>query len=673
MIKLRIYLYRSICFILIFSIAELFADVFINQEGYRPDSPKYVFVSGAADSFFVKDASGSGVVFQNALTLFKSNDPASGLTMYRGDFGSFQAPGRYYIEVNGLGTSQPFSIQDSVYDNVYRKSLKGFYFQRCGVSLPGPYAIPYFRNAGHVADGFYHSSSGLSGFRLATKGWHDAGDYGKYAVNAGITVGTMLMAYEEFPDRFAKDDLNIPESGNGIPDILDEARFELEWLLKMQDSTGGVYHKVTRENFSSYVMPVNDTGLRYIYEISSTATGDFAAMMARAYRVYFPIDTAFAVACLDAAELAWNFLETHPNMVPPGGFHNPSGTNTGQYGDSDDRDERLWAAAELFLSTGNPQYNNYYISNYNQLGLITGQPAWQNVKEIAHLSYLRGSRAGINSTVQGIVRTSLINRCESLLAQRNNTGFQVTMSPNDYYWGSNAVVLNRAVLLIFGYEETQDAQYLEAAADQLHYILGVNAHKLSFVTATGSNATMNPHHRPSIADGIADPIPGLLAGGPNRNLDDPILQANFNSSTPAALCYIDHQDSYGSNEIAINWNAALVFVCGYFSAANASMGINAPGLNLPDKIILFQNQPNPFNGGTVIRFQLKEPENVTLKIYDLLGKKIFEKSLGRMPAGEHRFRWNGAPASGGQLSSGIYYYSVELKERSAAKKMVYLK
>lgn len=671
--KRKIHLFLPIYLILTLSIPNLFADVFIDQEGYLPVASKYVFISAAADSFFVKEISTNGIVFSNALTLFKANDPATGLTIYRGDFGAFQTPGRYYIEVNGIGVSEAFAVQDTVYDDVYRKSLKGFYFQRCGVDLLGPYATPYVRNAGHLADGFYHPSTGNSGFHPAAKGWYDAGDYGKYTVNAGISVGTMLLAFEEFPQRFARDDLNIPESGNGVPDILDEVRFELEWLLKMQDSSGGVYHKLTGENFPPYVMPVNDTGIRYIYEISSTATSDFAAMMARAYRVYLPLDPAFAQACLAAAEAAWNYLESHPTIVPPGGFHNPPGTNTGEYGDGDDRDERLWAAAELFLSTGNSQYNSYYTSHYNQLGLISGEAGWQNVKVMAHLAYLRGSQVGINSTIQGFLRISLIDRCENLLNQRNNTGFHAAMSPNDYYWGSNAVVLNRAILLIFGYEETQNEQYLAAAADQLHYILGVNAHKLSFVTATGSSAPMNPHHRPSIADGIVKPIPGLLAGGPNHNLDDPVLQAHFNSSTPPALCYIDHQDSYASNEIAINWNAPLVFVSGYLAASNASMGIIPPAFNLPGKIILYQNSPNPFNGSTVIRFQLSGQETVTVKIFDLLGKKISEKSLGRMPAGEHRFTWSAESESGSQLPSGIYYYLVELPENSVAKKMVYLK
>ena len=177
-----------------------------------------------------------------------------------------------------------FQFLRLLYDDVYKKSLKGYYFQRCGTALLQPHAGVYYHAACHPGDGFYHSSTGQSGFRLTTGGWHDAGDYGKYVVNSGITVGTLLLAYERFPEKFNQDNLNIPESGNGVPDLLDEVRYELEWLLKMQNENGGVYFKITKEQFESFIMPQNDSGIRYIHVLSSTATGNFAAMMARAAR-----------------------------------------------------------------------------------------------------------------------------------------------------------------------------------------------------------------------------------------------------------------------------------------------------------------------------------------------------------------------------------------------------
>jgi endoglucanase len=664
-----------ICFFIVFFSFAVSADVFINQEGYLPNGSKYVFVNQVTDSFFVRNSITNQILFSEQLQLFIASDPGTGLLFYRGDFSSFQLPGNHYIEIKGGDISKEFSISDSVYIDVYRKSLKSFYYQRCGVDLLGPTAIPYFRTRGHVADGFYHSSSGYTGFHLASKGWHDGGDYGKYIVNAGITVGTLLMAYEEFPSRFNQDNINIYESGNGIPDILDELRFELEWMLKMQDSTGGVYHKLTRENFAEFVMPSNDIGTRYIYQISSAATGDFAAVMARAFRVFWPIDSTFAQICLSAAESAWTYLMNHPNIVPPGGFQNPSGTSTGTYGDGDDRDERLWASAALYISTGDSLYHAYYTNNYSQKGLINSQMGWSEVQAMAHLTYLRGSQTGINSLIQNQLRNSLLNYCQNLVNIRNNTGFHVVMSNSDYVWGSNSIPLNRALLLIIGYEEFNNIIYLNVALDQLHYVLGANAHSLSFVTGTGSTSPMFPHHRPSAADGIVDPIPGLIVGGPDRHLSDPVLQANFSTSTPPALCYIDDQGSYASNEIAINWNAPLVFVTGYFGSENNVNSININNPKIPQNLELLQNYPNPFNGNTMIRFNIKYSDTIFLEIFDITGKNVLSKNLGKLNSGEASFIWNAVTKNGARISSGIYYYVIKARrgEKSQIKKMVYIK
>ena len=669
------YNYYRVCFFVVFFSFAVSADVYINQEGYPPNSSKYVFVNQVADSFFIRNSSTNQILFGEQLHLFAVNDPATGFLLYRGDFSSLQLPGSYFIELKGGNTSKEFSVSDSIYKDIYRKSLKSFYYQRCGIDLLGPTALPYFRTKGHVADGFYHPSSGYTGFHSASRGWHDAGDYGKYIVNAGITVGTLLLAYEEFPNRFGQDNMNIYESGNGIPDILDELRFELEWMLKMQDSTGGVYHKLTRENFSGFVMPSNDTGIRYIYEISSPSTGDFAAVMARAYRVFLPIDSVFAQICLSAAKSAWIYLMNHPNIVPPGGFQNPSGTTTGLYGDGDDLDERLWASAELFISAGDSSYHSYYVNNYSQKGLINHQMSWPEVQVMAHLTYLRGSQIGIDAIIKNELRNSLLNHCQTLVNLRNSTGFHVAMNISDYVWGSNSIPLNRAILLITGYEESNNILYLHAAMDQLHYVMGVNAHNLSFVTGTGSRSPMFPHHRPSAADGIVEPIPGLLVGGPDRHLSDPVLQANFSSSTPPAICYIDDQESYASNEIAINWNAPLVFVTGYFTGGNSPNLININNPKIPQNIELLQNYPNPFNGSTVIRFKIKQSDSIFLEIFDVTGKNIFSKNLGRLNPGEADFLWNAVTTRGTQISSGIYYYLIKTHrgEKSQLRKLVYIK
>ncbi len=645
--------------------------IYLDQAGYRPESPKFFFVHQPADSFYLYAATSHEPCFRGAVKLWRTNDPATGWTIYRGDFSALAASGQFYVEMPGIGRSHDFPIAATVYQPVYRQSLKGFYFQRCGSELKLEHANVYLHARCHFTDGLFHSSTGLSGFHDGTGGWHDAGDYGKYVVNAGVTVGTLLLAFELFPDRFQQDDLNIPESSNGIPDLLDEVRYELEWLFKMQDPNGGVYHKLTREQFEGFVMPQRDTDARYLYQISSAATADFAGMMARAARIFQPFDSLFARRCLTSAEAAWQYLEVHPNIIPAGGFKNPDGTKTGEYGDGQDFDERLWAAAELFITTGAEQYHQYFISRYDARGLITGPMGWQDVYALALLSYLTSRRPEASSAIQSRIHGSLIQYCQNLVTKRNQSGFQVLLEPGEYFWGCHGYVLNKAVLLIIGYELSKNQDFLAKALDQLHYILGANAHGMCFVTGIGKKSVRHPHHRPSAADNIPEPVPGLLAGGPNQQLQDAVLQSHFNSSTPPALCYIDDVGSYASNEIAINWNAPLVFVAGYFAMINsAASGIESGEAPVPKGIRLLQNYPNPFAETTTIVYQVDLAQEVQLKIYDLLGRVVVRTTLVAAPNSANRFEWNGRNLLGEAVPSGIYVYQLETNHDAITRKLI---
>ena len=648
---------------------KLLATIYINQVGYTCTASKYVFTDQVADSFYLVNTSSRQRVFGHTLFLQQSNDPATGLTIYRGDFSSFGEPGSYRIEIPGHGQSYAFQIGDSVYLDVYMRSLKALYFQRCGIELKSEFAGVYLHLVCHSSDALYHTSTDSSGYHDTSWGWHDAGDYGKYVVNACISAGTLLMGYEYFPEKFDHDGLNIPESGNQIPDVLDEVRFELEWLLKMQRPDGAVYFKVTPKSFESFIMPQNDKSSRYLYEVSSTATADFAALMARAGRIYDSMDSIFAQTCLLAAEQAWSFLEANPAIVPSGGFKNPADTQTGEYGDGDDRDERLWAAAELYETTGKGTYHTYFQSHYTQPGVFTSVMGWGGVAPLAHLTYLLSQRAGINSTIQSQLQSALVSYCQTLVTQRNQSGFQTLLKPGEYNWGSNSSALNKAILLIFAYKRTQQKPYLDAASDQFHYVLGVNAHNMTFITGIGDVSPLHPHHRPSQADGIIKPIPGLLIGGANQYLQDAILAANFNSSTPPALCYMDHLDSYASNEIAINWNAPLIFLAGYFLQDSGSGIDDSDKINLPRQINLLPNFPNPFNHGTTLPVWLRETDTINFKIFNPAGQMVEMLQLGVISAGPHEFRWQ----PGEQLASGIYYIFAEGTSRSQVRKMIYIK
>jgi len=642
--------------------------VSVDQAGYIPTMPKFAFVSSAVDTFRVVEAASLNERYKGPLILWKSSDPSTGKTVRRGDFTSFQEPGTYRVIVAPGDTSESFGIGDTIDAGVYRKALKGFYFQRCGMPLLAPYAGVYVHAACHMADGVFHATTDSTGSRNTTGGWHDAGDYGKYVVNAGVTVGTMLMAYEYFPAKFGQDDLGIPESGNGVPDLLDEVRFELDWLLKMQRSDGGVYFKLTRATFEGFIMPQNDAGAgatRYLYQVSSVATGDFAAMMARAARIYRPFDSSYAASCLNAALLAWSYLSNHPSIVPVGGFKNPAGTSTGEYGDGSDADERLWAAAELFETTGGADYQNVYELNATG-GSFGSAMAWPNVRAMADITYLKSTQGSASDAICDQLKGSLNAYCASAVSKRNSSGYQVVLQT--YSWGSNSDALNAAILLIVGYETLGTLAYRDAAADQLHYVLGANGLRHSYLTGVGKKSTKHPHHRPSESDGIAAPVPGLLSGGPNQYLNDPALVARFTGSTPPALCFLDTMPSYASNEIAINWNAPLVFVAGYFTIPRVATVPREEGTLLPQQFRLEQNYPNPFNPATTIRYQLSDFSYLKLAVYDLLGREVAVLVNGVQESGKHSVTWNAAG-----LSSGAYLARLTSGRHSEAIKLVMLK
>lgn len=660
--------FRISLFTVLFFCIKIYSQVFINQAGYKTDLPKIFYTNLTANSFEVVEVETGNTFFNGNLQLVNSNDPATGMAIRKGDFTLLNRNGNYFIKLNTNDTSYHFPINQNVFDEIYRKSLKAFYFQRCGSQLLFTHAGQYQRNICHTGDAFFHSSTGQSGFKFSRGGWHDAGDYGKYIVNAGISTATLLMAYEYFPSLFGNDNLNIPESGNGTPDILDEAKYEVQWFLTMQDSDGAVYFKITKEQFEPFVMPSQDSGMRYLYQKSSTATADFIAVLARFYRVYKNYDAVFANTCLTAAINAWNWLSNQATIVPPGGFHNPPGTSTGEYGDNNDSDERLWAAAELFESTGEQSYKEYYEFNYNTSGLFNSTMGWQNVKSLAHITYLFSSQPDALPAIKSELQTSLNSYCLTLLNRVNTNGFGVSINPGEYSWGSNSQVLNNALLFILAYAKNNDSDFLTAALRQLDYVVGSNAHNISFVTGIGKKYPLHPHHRPSEADGITEPVPGLIAGGPNQYLNDPVLQQHFNQNTPPALCYIDDVGSYASNEIAINWNAPLVFVSGYFNSLSTTSVENHDNFS-PQGFYLEQNFPNPFNSSTRINWY--SPVNSWLKIqlFDSLGRELKTITENYFSAGFHSLLFT----IDDELPSGVYCYRLSFSNSFIARKMIYLK
>jgi endoglucanase len=537
----------------------------LNQAGFLPHAEKIATIPARDDS---------GTSFQiisehKDKPLWRGNlgapmlDAASGDRVAVADFSAFSQPGTYRIAAQGR-TSLPFVIAGDAYRDPLRLSMRAFYGQRCGcaVNLGGGYAHP----ACHAA-GAFHATSGRTGTLANHGGWHDAGDYGRYVVNSGISTGTLLWAWELFPGAMRTLALEIPESGGKTPDVLAEIRWNLEWMLSLQDGDGGVWHKQTSEQFCAFIMPEKDTLTSYVIGTgaapykSTCASADLAAVAAIAARCYGPYDAAFAARCLAAAKSAFAWATAHPDVT----FRNPPGIGTGGYGDAHCSDEILWAAAELWRTTGDAQYEQAFLAGADALPPETSiqAPNWANLAPMAYWTYALADRQPSAELRDRIVRQTTAV-AGGLIARRNASGYGNTLALGDYRWGSNSAAANQSLLLLIANRLQADPHAVDAALGNLHYLLGRNCFAVSWVTHVGANAFQHPHHRPSASDGIAAPWPGLLSGGPNSHPGDRV--AATVPVQPPMRMWIDDQGAYSMNEVAINWNAPLVFL---LAAANS--------------------------------------------------------------------------------------------------------
>jgi endoglucanase len=536
-----------------------------NQSGYLPESEKIgsVRLEGAPDrSFQIYSEQSGGSVFEGQMTA-PASDAASGDRVALADFTTVTAPGTYRLVTKGI-RSQPFPVGRDVYLNPLQLCVRAFYGQRCGCTVD--LGDGYHHATCHQA-GAYHPTSGRTGAVSNHGGWHDAGDYGRYIVNSGITTGTLLWAWELFPGDLRTLSLRIPESGGKLPDYLAEIRWNLEWMMSLQDSDGGVWHKQTSEQFCGFVMPEDDHLTSYIIGTgaapykSTAATADFAAVMAIAARCYQAFDAVFAAGCLAAAKQAWSWSVAHPQVI----FANPPGISTGAYGDTHCNDEVLWASAELWRTTGEGQYEQAFLDESKALPLESAivAPTWSNVASLGYWTYALAEQKG-NAAMRSRILAQTKAAAQSLLGRWRSSSYGNTLALTDYVWGSNGVAANQSLLLLIANYFAPEAQLMEAALGNLHYLLGRNCFGVSWVTQVGTNPFLHPHHRPSFADHLPAPWPGLLSGGPNAKPADKVAQTLH--ELPPMRMWLDDPMAFSLNEVAINWNAPLVFL---LASANA--------------------------------------------------------------------------------------------------------
>ncbi|NLW47070.1 MAG: hypothetical protein GXY86_07005 [Firmicutes bacterium] len=626
----------------------------VNFEGYIPDGKKTAILVDSSTSPLDWQLKNSNKVLASGFTTVLGTDTSSGDHLHLIDFSSFNDPSvrsAYLYAKNGtLKCPDQINMTYDLYEDLKYDALNFFYQQRSGIAINLPLNMGLRRPAGHVDQNGNPSDIGEpvsdeignaflvnQGYQKsdygsinAAKGWYDAGDHGKYVPSGALALWLMHNQYERTlqisgakPEAYANGTMRIPENKNSYPDILDEARWEMEMLLGMQIKSGVkkgmVHHKFHDTVWAMTPKKPSDNKLKRVaYPPSTSATLAFAAVAAQSYRLWKNLDKSFANTCLTAAKDAWDAAEKYPNeytrtliMDDTDGYDGRK-ENRVDYGggyyecqsydsegeikvQGDNTDELFWAACELYLATGGTSYSNV-INNSKHFGWNVGLKGVNKAgeegpfdwRDTAALGSLSLALVGTNSNYQSIAKYQINNYANAVLNVMKGQKYPVPITK--YYWGSNSSVLNRAIILAYAYDlNYRNKQYLDGVTQCLDYLLGTNANFISYVTSDMTNSSFyakNPHHRfwaKQVNPDYPSPPPGVILGGPCQvveDYDDFMKETEFPRSNVLVgntykrfadvypqKCYIDHCDAYACNEVAVNWNAALAWVAGFVDEA----------------------------------------------------------------------------------------------------------
>ncbi len=559
--------------------------VSVNQVGYFATGPKiasFATKHRTPDEWRLLDGSGNEVA--NGWTTVLGEDPASGGIVHQIDFSSYTTPGDGYVLWIYNTSSDPFKISDDIYAALKKDALAYFYRNRSGIALLPEYAgDDWARAAGHLSDNHVTCYKGqdVTGrdwpgcdyYLDVAGGWYDAGDYGKYVVNGGISVWTLLDQYEHSPEAFGDGTLDIPENANGVPDILDEARWELEFMLAMQvpdgyDLAGMVHHKMHDDQWATMpFLPPETATNRYLFPPSTAATLNVAAVGAQCARIWSDIDEAFASRCLTVAEKAWTAANANPDM-----YAVSFAAGGGDYGDTAVEDEFYWAAAELYVTTGNDTYKDFLLDS--PYWAVASVPDWGHTAALGTISLSLIPNDLPSENVQEC-RDAIVASADERL-EMAQSGYRVPLE--EYVWGSNSQALNAALIMGLAYQYSGSQEYLDGVILTMDYILGRNPLNTSYVTGYGTKSPAHPHHRfwaNQPDNGYPAPPPGVVVGGPNGSPGDPATEAAGLTGDPPAMSYVDNINSFTTNEVTINWNAPLAWVALFVDEAQNG-GLVAP-------------------------------------------------------------------------------------------------
>lgn len=579
--------------------------IYLNQVGFVPSASKFAVLgarSAEPVAWQLRDASGT-VRLSGATRIF-GDDPVAGLHVHQADFSAWQETGAGYVLASDCAESHPFDIAPLLFETLPYDALAYFYHNRSGMPIDAGYAgtKALARPAAHVGeeascrsgeDAHGNNWAGCDYTLDVSGGWYDAGDHGKYVVNGGIAVWTLLNTWErrqalDRRDLFSDGQAAIPEAGNDVNDLLDEARYELEFLLRMQtpedtmasvpvgvtrnaprlefvtiDASGMAHHKVADREWTALPTPPHrDTEQRVLYPVSSAATLNLAATAAQCARIWRSIDEAFADRCRNAAERAWAAAVRNPEVYFIADF-----SGSGMYGDSNVEDEFFWAAAELFVTTRSTAYLEAMLESPYYGGAIEREPAWPHVAALGIITLALVDNLLSENSIDDLQKR-IVAAADTYREESERTGFRIPYASNRYAWGSNSTLLNRAILLALAHDFTGDARYRTAVTDVLDYLLGRNPLDQSYISGYGERPMRNPHHRfwvPSADAHLPGPPPGVLSGGPNNtSMADPVAQALRGHCAPLT-CWRDEVEAFALNEVAINWNAPLVWIAAWLN------------------------------------------------------------------------------------------------------------
>ncbi len=520
-------------------LAKASSDIRLNSLGYLPAAKKQATIISQCSGFAVKTAEDNNEVYSGkASGPFQQQDVNQ--TVWIADFSKVNKPGKYFLDVPGVGKSYKFEIGDKVYNFALYTTMRAFYLWRCGTAVDGEFNGNHYSHAAcHMDDAWQDYIGKPNKRRDGTGGWHDAGDYNKYVVNAGVTVGTLFWAWDHYQNKLKNLSLDIPDTAPGYPDFLMEIKWEIDWLFKMQfpDGSGKVSHKLSALTFCGFIMPENEKAKRYFTDWSSPATAQFVAMMAMAARFFEPYDAKYAQKCLDAAKKSYDFLmENQDNKMP-----NQKAFRTGSYR-SPDRDDRLWAAAEMWETTGELKYLNDFETRAGTFDdKISLYWDWNDVNNLGMFTYILSDRSGKNNAIVEDIKRDLLTTADILVIKAKKDVYGRPLA-DEYRWGCNGAVAREVITLMIANKVSPNPDYVNTALDAIGHLFGRNYYGRSYVTGLGHLPPMNPHARRSGADKIKDPWPGYIVGGGHSAKD-----------------WQDITEDPRTNEIAINWQAALVY------------------------------------------------------------------------------------------------------------------